>query len=135
MMGNHAPSPCVRSRPRGGLGDDGGVNQLADAPVFDAPDVDAQTSGVVTLTITSGTAGVADVKVYFQNADSSVVAVAMTDANGVASATMEAGGYVTAIDPFAAVSVPTGKLRKQQPASRVLRPWVWSARPASSSHR
>jgi len=92
-------------------GDDGGVNQLADAPVFDAPDVDAQTSGVVTLTITSGTAGVADVKVYFQNADSSVVAVGMTDANGVVFATMEAGGYVTAIDPFAAVSVPTGIAR------------------------
>ncbi len=56
----------------------------------------------MTLTVTNGTAGVPDVKVYFQNADSSVVLATTTDANGVASAVMVAGGYVTAIDALPA---------------------------------
>ena len=89
-------------------GDDG-VGKLPDGPPeIDAPNIDASLVGTVTLTITSDTTPVPNVKVYFQNADSSLVALAMTDANGVASATMLAGGYVTAIDPFANVPVPLG---------------------------
>ena len=43
-------------------------------------------------------APVSGMYVYFQNADSTVVLATTTDANGTASAVMDAGGYVTAID-------------------------------------
>lgn len=81
-------------------GDDG-VHHLADAPP--APDgstVDAATSGPVTLTvIQSGQPAVA-VDVYFQAANGTLVAKVPTNASGVASAIMEPGGYVTAVNPF-----------------------------------
>jgi len=41
----------------------------------------------------------ADVPVYFQNADSTVVLATKTDAKGVAWANLADGGYVTAIEP------------------------------------
>ncbi|MBS1124130.1 MAG: hypothetical protein H6Q90_6358, partial [Deltaproteobacteria bacterium] len=95
----------------GACGDDG-VGKLPDAPFApDASTIDASTSGVVTLTVTSDGVGVADVKVYFQNADSTVVAAATTDASGVASATMEPGGFVTAKDPFITFKSRPGDLR------------------------
>lgn len=81
-------------------GDDG-ARQLPDAPLIDAAaDPDAPTSGVVSLTITGQGTPVEGVDVYFQNADSSLVAKVTTDATGVASATMEPGGFVTAVDPY-----------------------------------
>jgi hypothetical protein len=54
----------------------------------------------VTLTITNNGSPMAGITVHFQNADSSVVSSTTTDASGVASAVMVAGGYVTALDPF-----------------------------------
>ena len=89
-------------------GDDG-VHHLADAPP--SPDAshdaspDGPVTGPVSLTVTNAGAGLMGVPVYFQNADSSLVAMMMTDATGTATATMGAGGYVTALNPFA--QVPT----------------------------
>lgn len=54
----------------------------------------------VTVKITMGDEPRPGIAVYFQNPDSSLVSAATTDANGVASALMERGGYVTAIQPF-----------------------------------
>ncbi|MCW5805584.1 MAG: hypothetical protein KIT31_24655 [Deltaproteobacteria bacterium] len=88
-------------------GDDG-VGKLTDAPPNpDGKEIDAPTSGPVKITITSGSTGVPGVRVLFQNADSSLVLSATTDANGAAVATMDAGGFVTAIDAFPR-SFPTG---------------------------
>lgn len=82
-------------------GDDG-VRHTPDAAPHDgAPDspIDAALQPV-TLTAMLGGAPQAGVYVYFLNADSSVVLATRTDATGVASATMAAGGSVTAIDPY-----------------------------------
>lgn len=73
-------------------GDDG-VHHLPDAP----PAPDPRT---VTLTITRGRAPQPGIEVHFQNADSSLVATVRTDADGVAAAEMDAGGFVTAVGPF-----------------------------------
>jgi len=93
-----------------GGGDDSG--RLADAPPSsDAAPTDGQVDAAdaapdaavpqnVTLTITKNGSPAREVVVYFQNADSSLVATATTDADGVAQAMMAAGGYVTAINPF-----------------------------------
>ncbi|MGC4117877.1 MAG: hypothetical protein QM765_25685 [Myxococcales bacterium] len=66
----------------------------------DTPEPDGPQVGLVKLTITDGGTPQPMVKVYFQNADSTIVSATMTDVNGVASAVMEAGGFVTAINPF-----------------------------------
>ena len=84
----------------GACGDDGNFVPPADAPQFPDSPPDTPTSGAVTLTVTVGATPQANVKVYFQNADSSVVSATTTDANGVASAVMGTGGFVTAINPF-----------------------------------
>ncbi|MBV8761149.1 MAG: hypothetical protein JO257_27885 [Deltaproteobacteria bacterium] len=68
---------------------DGAVDSAADAPV--AP---------VTIAAIRDQQPVMGVHVYFQNADSSVVLATTTDANGIASAVMAPGGYVTAVNPF-----------------------------------
>lgn len=80
-------------------GDDG-VHHLADGgpdgPVeFDAP----PTNDPVTVTVTNGGSAAAGVKVYFLNADSSVVSNTTTGADGNATAVMDAGGTVTVIEP------------------------------------
>jgi len=62
----------------------------------------------VALTVTRNGAPVAGVHTYFLNADNSLVATLDTDATGTASAVVEAGGSVTAIDPFAAAVVADG---------------------------
>jgi len=62
----------------------------------------------VALTVTRNGAPVAGVHTYFLNADSSLVATVDTDAAGTASAVVEAGGSVTAIDPFAGAVVADG---------------------------
>lgn len=71
---------------------------------LDAPLIDAAVQPV-TLTITVNGAPRQGVVVHFQNADSSLVATEMTDATGKVSRVMGAGGYVTAVDPFA---IPEG---------------------------
>lgn len=86
-----------------GCGDDGGLNRLPDAPLRP----DAATSGPVQLVITSDGEGIEGVTVHFQNADSSLVATVTTDASGLAEATMEPGGFVTAVDPFPEIFQPT----------------------------
>jgi hypothetical protein len=84
-------------------GDDNGANKLPDAPpggsdsaLPDTPDP----PGSARLTITRDGAGVEGIDVYFQNADSSLVAKVPTDVNGVAEATVMPGGYVTVVNPF-----------------------------------
>ncbi len=74
--------------------------QLADAPVFEDAPVDVPTAGPVKITVTSRGEPQVGVRVHFQNADSTLVMTATTDATGSAVATMEPGGFVTALDPF-----------------------------------
>jgi hypothetical protein len=77
------------------------VHHLADSGTDAPPDVaaDGPSEGTVTLTIIAD-GSVSGVPVHFQNADSSLVATVPTDASGVASASMAAGGFVTAVSPF-----------------------------------
>lgn len=72
---------------------------VGDGPMIDGPTIDAAPEPV-TVTVRQGGQPVMDVRVYFQNADSSLVSSALTDAQGKASALMQAGGYVTALDPY-----------------------------------
>jgi hypothetical protein len=84
------------------------VNHLPDAPnPPDAPP-DAPPTGPVTLTVTSQGQPAAGVQVYFQNPDQSLVASPTTDASGNATATIEIGAFVTAIDPAAPVVATFG---------------------------
>ncbi|MEJ7601207.1 MAG: hypothetical protein WKG01_25105, partial [Kofleriaceae bacterium] len=75
------------------------VGKLPDAPPQDDAS-DAATDGLVSLTVIESFAPRAGVKVYFQNADSTLVSATVTGTDGVASAIMEPGGFVTALDPF-----------------------------------
>jgi hypothetical protein len=61
---------------------------------------DAPAGMPVALTVTRNGAPVTGVHTYFLNADSTLVATVDTDAMGTASAAVEAGGSVTALDPF-----------------------------------
>ncbi|HEY4242270.1 MAG TPA: hypothetical protein VGM88_20775 [Kofleriaceae bacterium] len=85
-------------------GDDGN-NKLADAPhhdgAIDTPTIDTPPDKV-TVTVTQNGAPRGNVHVYFTNADQSPSDVQDTDGTGNATATVGAGGYVTAIDPFLA---------------------------------
>ena len=86
-----------------GCGDDG-VRHTPDASprdgATDSPVADAAPNPVTLAAVYNGTP-VAGVKVYFQNADSSLVLATTTDATGTASAVMQPGGYVTAVNPYA----------------------------------
>jgi hypothetical protein len=79
-----------------------GNHHLTDGAV-DSPalEPDAPAAGPVTVIVTLDGAAAPGVQVYFQNADSSLVTSgsALTDANGSASATMIAGGFVTVLEP------------------------------------
>lgn len=89
--------------------DDNPFHPLPDGP----PDMPPGPPDAVRLTVTLGSAGVANVPVYFQNADSSLVMAARTDASGIATVVIDPGGFVTAIDPFApqlANGLPTPEL-------------------------
>ena len=98
-----------------GCGDDGSNNRPPDAPrgsgddgaVPDGP-LAAQP---VAITITSGGLPMHDVAVYFQKADSSLVAKVMTDATGSASQLMDAGGFVTVVDAFYNIQLARGSVR------------------------
>ena len=85
-----------------GCGDDP-AKQFADAaPKSDAsPGVDAApdapTNGPVEVTVVNDAGPVAGATVVFQNADDSVVASAITAANGVATQVMAPGGSITVI--------------------------------------
>ncbi|MFN0245982.1 MAG: hypothetical protein ACKV2T_03675 [Kofleriaceae bacterium] len=88
-------------------GDDGGANKLPDAPpggsdgaMPDAPD----TPAAARLTITRDGSGVEGVNVYFQNADSSLVAKVPTDVNGIAEAVVAPNAFVTVVNPFTVVA-------------------------------
>jgi hypothetical protein len=102
MRGAHLPFLVLVAATCGG----DKVNHLADAPADQA--TDGPDSGLVTLTVTVAGAPNPNVRVYFQNADSSLVKMAMTDANGVATAVMEPGGFVTAIEPDLVVAPAFG---------------------------
>jgi hypothetical protein len=64
-----------------------------------APGTADAAAGAVTIAVTLGGVAVPGAPVYFQNADSSVVAAVLTDGNGTAGATLAAGGFVTVIEP------------------------------------
>jgi hypothetical protein len=85
----------------GGCDDEPRRDLVDAAPPIDAP-ADATDAEVrpVTLTIIKNRSPVAGIRVYFLNADNSVVKTTETDLYGIASAVMVAGGSVTAIDPF-----------------------------------
>jgi hypothetical protein len=68
----------------------------------DAASPDASTVGIVTATVSKNESAFAGATVVFQNADDTVVATLTTDAGGVASTTMKAGGSVTVIFPAVA---------------------------------
>ena len=71
---------------------------IADAPPGDGTSIDAP-SAMVTVTMKHTAGAIVGTKVYFQANDSSVIATIATDANGVATAPMPNGGFVTVIDP------------------------------------
>lgn len=82
-------------------GDDGGANKLPDAPLADAATPDTPDQPVpARLTIKRDGVGVEGIDVYFQNADSSLVAKVPTNANGVAEARIAPGAFVTVVNPF-----------------------------------
>jgi len=83
-------------------------NGLPDTPPAPDGTPDTAVTGLVKLTVTADGLPRIGVKVYFQNSDSTLVLASMTDVNGVASAVMEMGGFVTAIDPFPARGLPQG---------------------------
>lgn len=62
------------------------------------PTADAA-AGAVTVSVTVGGIPAANVPVYFQDADSTLVLAVTTDAQGTAGAIIAAGGYVTLIEP------------------------------------
>jgi hypothetical protein len=80
-------------------GDDG-VHHLGDAPRADAPSIDGATSGPVSLRLMLDGVPQPGIDVYFQDAASGLIASVPTGTDGVATATMDAGGYVTVIQPF-----------------------------------
>ena len=79
-------------------GDDG-VNTLPDAPPLPGDSPTDAPPQPVTLTVTIAGTPARDVPVIFQNAQSMVVLATMTDATGKASAVLEPGGFVTALEP------------------------------------
>ena len=91
-------------------GDDGS-RHISDAPLQQPdgpPGIDAAIQPV-TVTFTRNGAPVADTRVYFQNADSSVAGTPMmTDATGTASAVVGVGGSVTLVDISTAIQPAFG---------------------------
>jgi len=106
---------CVLGVAAVACGDDDGSGNLADAPPsmtidarpadaapeIDAPPIDSPPPAPRTVTVTVTLAGVAapGQTVYFQSADSQRTTTVETDVNGDATALVEAGGFVTVIEP------------------------------------
>jgi hypothetical protein len=86
---------------------DGGTDAAReiDARETDARDIDASTQGAVTIVVTLDGSAAPGATVYFQNADSSLVAEATTGSDGTATQVMKAGGFVTLIEPQAVTVV------------------------------
>ena len=90
-------------------GDDGGARKLPDAPPSDGELPDAPDPlAPARITITRAGAPVEGAAVYFQNADSTLVAKVLTDADGVAEATVMPGAFVTTVNPFLNTAPPSG---------------------------
>lgn len=81
-------------------GDDDGAGKLPDAGgPFDAP-LDAPTGAApVIATVTIDHVLAPNIAVYFQSKDSTKVEMKLTNADGSASAMVEAGGFVTVLEP------------------------------------
>jgi len=92
-------------------GGDDSNKRLPDAPpLSDVPlDTPVEQDPPVTLTITNLGVPAPGVRVYFVNADDSLVLSVKTDATGTAKVVMAAGGSVTALNPFDEV-VQGGKI-------------------------
>jgi hypothetical protein len=90
-----------------GCGDDSNNRRIADAPRVnaDGKDLDSALLSPVTVTVKNQPGPTPDIEVYFQNADSTLVATAHTDANGTASAVMDPGGFVTLVNPYASLGL------------------------------
>jgi hypothetical protein len=81
-------------------GDDGSRHiDDASPPNDDRPAPD-MADAPVTVTVTRDGTPVAGATVYFQNADSSLVATVATDVTGNASTVMAAGGFATLVNPY-----------------------------------
>jgi hypothetical protein len=85
----------------GACGDDAGNRTIMDAPAIgrDEGMIDGPQISPVTVTVKNSGGPGANIEVYFQNADSTLVATSHTDANGVASQVMVGGGFVTLVNP------------------------------------
>lgn len=83
-------------------GDDAGNRKIMDAPAVghDEGQIDSPEASPVTVTVKHQAGPTENIEVYFQNADSTVVATSHTDANGIASQVMDAGGFVTLVNPY-----------------------------------
>lgn len=80
-------------------GDDGGNTPQPDGgPV--GPGADADLGQPVTIIVRRDGVARPNVRVHFQNPDSTLITSTNTDSNGEASAVMPNGGFVTAIEPF-----------------------------------
>jgi hypothetical protein len=91
-------------------GDDAGNRKIMDAPAIgrDEGQIDSPAASPVTVTVKNQAGPTENIEVYFQNADSTVVATAHTDANGIASQVMDAGGFVTLVNPYLLVGFGGG---------------------------
>jgi hypothetical protein len=78
--------------------------------MVDARNIDAKpdgpSEGAVTIAVTLDGSAAPGATVYFQNANSTLVAEALTGSDGTATQVMEPGGFVTLIEPQAAVTNP-----------------------------
>jgi hypothetical protein len=85
----------------GACGDDANNRKIMDAPAIgrDEGPIDGPQNVPVTVTVKNSGGPGANVEVYFQNADSTLVATSHTDATGVATQVMDAGGFVTLVNP------------------------------------
>ena len=85
----------------GACGDDANNRKIIDAPAIgrDEGMIDGPQNSPVTVTV-KNQGPTPNIEVYFQNADSTLVATAHTDTNGIASQVMDAGGFVTLVDPY-----------------------------------
>ncbi|HEY4241496.1 MAG TPA: hypothetical protein VGM88_16860 [Kofleriaceae bacterium] len=89
-------------------GDDSGAHPDGAMP-DGSGSADAPGAAAVHVTITGRGQARPGVQVYFQNADSTLAGMGMTDASGAVAGPIGAGGFVTALDPFAS----------QQPETRI----------------
>jgi len=95
---------CAGVAGGGGCNEDGKLGHLPDARPVDGPLVEDPPPPVI-VTVTRDGSPAMGRTVYFQSADSSLVAEIMTGTDGRASALMGNGGFVTVIEPEPGVAV------------------------------